>query len=239
MVRRQSPGDRSPIGGGAPATPVARRRDWGFCALVAMLFFSSSGAFGAMPADGNAPAAPSVTWYTGSFFGRCDGECAVSLFGGWQVLTPMRDIFVENPSLPWEWHWGKAQLVGAAVSRRLLTLWHALNIEPEAGLARRFGSMHTDEAWLALYFRWTRFPWNRYLYTTIAISTGPSFAVDLPIGSHSAHLLNYFSPELTFALPTQPRYALLVQYHHRSHMWIGSVRDPGWQYLTIGLRYHF
>jgi len=112
-----------------------------------------------------------------------------------------------------------------------------------ADSAKRFGNMHTEEAWLVLYFRWTRFPWNQYLRTSIAITAGPSFAVDLPRNAHdNAAILNYFSPEITFALPQYPQYELMVQMHHRSNfadIGKGGTPDPGWQFLTVGLRYRF
>jgi hypothetical protein len=203
------------------------------------LFFPLVVAFGGSPAANSAsPAARWITWHTRHFFTACEGNCAVSLFGGPQVLTHMTHILNEGASPPWDWRLGNAGLAGAAISRRLLTLWHALAIEPEVGLAKRFGAMHADEAWLALYFRWTRFPWNRTVRTSIALSVGLSYAADLPPGSHGAAFLNYCSPEVTFALPNHPRYELLVQLHHRSGLWIGNAADPGWQYLTIGLRYH-
>jgi len=107
---------------------------------------------------------------------------------------------------PWDWRFGKADLIGGAISRRILTLWDSLDIESEFGLAKRFGSMHTEEAWLVLYFRWTRFPWNEYLRTSIAITSGPSFAFDLPSKAHqNATILNYFSPQITLALPQYPQ----------------------------------
>ena len=144
---------------------------------------------------------------------------------------------------PWDRHFGNADLIGGAVSRHILTLWDSLDIASEFGLAKRFGSMHTEEAWLVLYFRWTRFPWNEYLRTSIAITAGPSFAVNLPsTAHHDANILNYFSPEITLALPQCPQYELMVQLHHRSNIAdIGKVGtpDPGWQFLTVGLRYYF
>jgi hypothetical protein len=118
---------------------------------------------------------------------------------------------------PWDWRFGNADLIGGAISRRLLTLWDSLDVESEFGFVKRFGDMHTDEAWLVLNFRWTRFPWNQYLRTSIAITSGPSFAVDLPRNAHhNAAILNYFSPQITFALPQDPQYELMVQMHHRS-----------------------
>ena len=98
--------------------------------------------------------------------------------------------------------------------------------------------MHTAEAWLVLYLRWTRFPWNQYLRTSIAITSGPSFAVDLPRTNKNATVLNYFSPQITFAMPQYPQYELMVQIHHRSNVvdfGKGGTPDPGWQFLTTGV----
>jgi hypothetical protein len=82
------------------------------------------------------------------------------------------------------------------------------------------------------------------LRTSIAVTSGPSFVVDLPPNTHhNATVLNYFSPEITFALPRYPQYELMVQLHHRSDPFggisNGGSPDPGWQFLTVGLRYRF
>jgi hypothetical protein len=164
---------------------TARQRRWVLLAFVAAVPLASllSGAFAgsAAASEGNHPAQPAsfLTWHTDNFFTQCDGNCAVSVFGGPQLLTHQYNIFV-HLTPPWDWRFGSADLIGGAISRRILTLWDTLDIESEFGLAKRFGSMHKDEAWLVLNFRWTRFPWNRYLRTSIAITSGPSFAVDLP-----------------------------------------------------------
>jgi len=224
---------------------------WGifrFLAFVSavLLVWPLSGVFAgsAAASEGQEPAqaASFVTWHTDNFFTQCDGNCAVSVFGGPQLLTHQYDIFVHfKPA--WEWRFGNTDLIGGAISRRLLTLWDSLDIESEFGLAKRFGNMHTEEAWLVLYFRWTRFPWNQYLRTSIAITSGPSFAVNLPRSTHkNATVLNYFSPQITFALPEYPQYELMMQMHHRSNIvdfGKGGTPDPGWQFLTVGLHYRF
>ncbi len=220
------------------------------CALVVLVMsiqalLPVTGALG-LPAtvSDDTPSVPMVswlTWHTDNFFSECDGNCAVSVFGGPQLRTHQYNIFI-HAAPPWDWRFGTADLVGGAISRRLLTLWDSLDIEPEFGLAKRFRDMHADEAWLALNFRWTRFPWNQYVRTSIAITFGPSFAVDLPSNTHNAIVLNYFSPEITFALPQYPQYQLMMQMHHRSDfvdIGKGGTPDPGWQYLTVGLRYQF
>jgi hypothetical protein len=201
-----------------------------------------AGSAAASEGDERAQPASSLTWHTDNFFTQCDGNCAVSIFGGPQLLTHQYNLFV-HLTPPCDWRFGNADLIGGTISRRILTLWDSLHIESEFGLAKRFGSMHTEEAWLVLYFRWTHFPWNEYLRTSIAITSGPSFAVDLPSNAHhNATILNYFSPEITFALPQYPQYQLMVQLHHRSNIadiGKGGTPDPGWQFLTVGLRYHF
>ena len=229
---------------------VRTARQWRrvFLAFVAAVLLASAGsgtfAGSATASEGNHPAQPAsfLTWHTDNFFTQCDGNCAASIFGGPQLLTHQYNLFV-HLTPPWDWRFGKADLIGGAISRRILTLWDSLDIESEFGLAKRFGSMHTEEAWLVLYFRWTRFPWNEYLRTSIAITSGPSFAFDLPSKAHqNATILNYFSPQITFALPQYPQYELMVQLHHRSNIadtGKGGTPDPGWQFLTVGLRYHF
>ena len=147
---------------------TTRQWRWVFLAFVAAALLTSllSAAFAgsAAASEGNHPAqsASFLTWHTDNFFTQCDGNCAVSIFGGPQLLTHQYNILV-HLTPPWDWRFGNADLIGGAISRRILTLWDSLDIEPEFGLAKRFGSMHTEEAWLVLYFRWTRFPWNEYL----------------------------------------------------------------------------
>jgi hypothetical protein len=185
-------------------------------------------------------ASPGAGAPDGGLFAPCAGDCAVSVFAGPQVETRLPQIVFGGRVLPSEWAWGQSQLLGGAISRRLLTLWQgAADFELEFGLAKRIGDMHADETWLALYLRWTRFPWERRLVTSIALSIGPSTAVDLPPGARSATVYNFFSPQVTFALPDYPQYQLLFQLHHRSNLGIWNAMDPGWQYLTVGFRYQF
>jgi len=176
----------------------------------------------------------------GGLFALCTGDCALSVFAGPQVETRLPQIVFGGRVLPWRWDYGQSQLIGVAISRRVATLWQgAADFELEWGLAKRAGDMHADETWVALWLRWNRFPWERWLRTTIALDVGPSVAVDLPPGAHAATVYNLFSPQVTFALPGSPQYQLLVQLHHRSNLGIWDANDPGWQYLTVGFRYQF
>jgi hypothetical protein len=158
-----------------------------------------------------------------------------------------RIMLIHNPVPPWGWHWGGAGIVDGAFSRRLVTFWHALDIEPEIGIAKRVGDMQAAEFWGAVAFRWTAFPWNHYIKTTIAISEGISLATQVDTVERDANanhagsvFLNYFSPEITFAIPDYEKYELVFSIHHRSGLYglINNV-NAGSQFGTVGLRVHF
>ena len=96
----------------------------------------------------------------------------------------------------------------------------------------------------AIAVRWTAFPWNDYIRTSIAISDGLSIATHT--AEHNANpsnagsvLLNYFTPEITLSLPDYQQYELAFSIHHRSGLY-GLINNlPGTQFGMVGLRMHF
>jgi hypothetical protein len=196
------------------------------------------------------PAEPQPTdwidWNGENFFSPCSGDCSISLSGGRQIRTSMtRIVTLQKPA--WEWNWGHSELLAGAFSRRLVTFWNALNIEPEFGVAKRLGDMQAVEFWGAVTVRWTAFPWNDYIKTTIAFSDGFSLATQVDTVERNANvnhagsiLLNYFTPEITFALPDYDKYEMFFGVHHRSGIWgvINNV-NAGTQFGMVGLRVHF
>jgi hypothetical protein len=189
-----------------------------------------------------------IDWNGANFFGPCQGDCSVSLSGGRQITTAMtRIMLIHNAVPPWNWHWGDAGIVDGEFSRRLVTFWHALDIDPQIGIGKRFGDMQAVEFWGAVAFRWTAFPWNNYVKTTIAISEGVSLATQVDTVERDANpnhagsvFLNYFSPEITLSLPRYEKYELVFCIHHRSGLYglIDNV-NAGSQFGTVGLRVHF
>jgi hypothetical protein len=94
-----------------------------------------------------------IDWNGPNFFAPCQGDCSVSLSGGRQITTAMtRIMLIHNPVPPWKWHWGDAGIVDGEFSRRLVTFWHALDIEPQLGIGKRFGDMQAVEFWGAVAF---------------------------------------------------------------------------------------
>jgi hypothetical protein len=188
---------------------------------------------------------------------QCDGNCAVSVYSGRELDTSMWSVFglKHGYTPPWRYDYGDSGIVSAAMSRRVLTFANVIDVEPEVGIGQRFGDMHEEEFWTAIYFRWTAFPWNDYIRTTAAVSTGLNEATDVNAYEHAAagpkspgsRLLHFLSPEMTFALPNHPGWEALIRLHHRSgggtlfggpdSIFHGSV--GGVQYLSAGLRYRY
>lgn len=185
----------------------------------------------------------------------CAGGCAISAFAGIFAIdgisksTPFPDDLAGAD-------WGEGGIVALAASRRLVRFGDYLQVEGDIGVAKRFGNLTSPEVWAAFYFRWMAFPWNNYLITSIAMSTGLNYAFEneglerkrAKNGGQGSRLMHYLSPEMTFALPSHPNRVVFVRFHHRSGagfvfpglselLFHDSV--SGADYLTIGFRRKF
>ena len=190
----------------------------------------------------------------------CARQCAATLFVGIQANTSMTKMFGARGEFtpPWEYEFDRGVFVGGALSRQLWDFNDIVAIEAEVGVGQRFVTFHESEVWGAVYLRWKYFPWNHYLRTTVAVSTGVSYASGIPDyeiaqsgNGRGSRVLHYFSPEITFALPSNPDTELVIRNHHRSggadwwgesHPIFGKIFNNtrgGVQYLSVGLRQHF
>jgi hypothetical protein len=189
--------------------------------------------------------APAAGGPLGRLFAPCRGDCAVAVYGGDYLESSLGGILISAPP-PTDWDSRNDHIVATAVSRRMWRLWR-FDLEPEAGIAQRFGKQDETEVWAAVFFRYRGFPWDDVVLTTAAISTGLNYASGVSEvederardGSGS-RLMHYFSPEITLALPDRPDVELLFRIHHRSGVY-GLVSDAwgGAQYATVGLRVRF
>ena len=132
-----------------------------------------------------------------------DPKWAVTLLAG---ASAGDDKLRQLLTSPWNTKFRDDYFVGGALSRRLVRFWNYFSIEAELGVGGRFGVTDGAEGWGAIFFRFDGFPWNKTLYTTFAVSTGIDYLSKLPPsethpGDPTSHLLHYFSPEITFALP--------------------------------------
>lgn len=202
-------------------------------------------------------AAATGRWVEPAPFDRlCAGECRVTLFAGQFLDTNMTDVFLpidEGFRAPRDWRWREDYMISVALSRRLATIGGVFDIEAEFGLGQRFGEELVTEGWVALYGRWTAFPWNDVIRTSFAVSTGVNYAsrvsraeLERSAFGTGNELLHYFSPEITFAHPDWRSTELVLRFHHRSgggKIWgdiglFGGVAE-GAQYLKLGLRHGF
>jgi len=171
---------------------------------------------------------------------------AATLYVGSSVADgKLRDLVFA----PWSGTWGDDTLVGGSLSRRLARFWTFVMLDVEAGGLYRFGDTEGGEFWGALYLRYDGFPWTRYLYTTAGISMGFDYVTRLPVVErgtdarpepHQSHWLNYFSPEITLALPEAPQHEAVFRYIHRSGIF-GTFNGvyEGANAFMIGYRYRF
>ena len=92
-------------------------------------------------------------------------------------------------------------------------------------LADRFGTAHprdrrATELWGALFVRYHGFPWAMaWSSPRRAISTGLNWASaitdveqDRADDEQGSHWMHFFSPEITFALPSHPNVELLLAF---------------------------
>ena len=120
------------------------------------------------------------------------------------------DVRVARPLRPaLGYHLLDSYFIAGSFSRTFAEIGPYLSYEIEAGAGQRLGSLHEEEVWLALYARWKYFPWNDYVRTTAAVSTGVDYASAIPqyevyySGNNQGNrLLHYISPEVTFGLPS-------------------------------------
>jgi hypothetical protein len=168
------------------------------------------------------------------------------IFAGSSVADgKLRDIVVA----PWTGSWGDDTLAGGAVSYRLARFWKFFMLDAELGGAYRFGDTEGGEFWAVAYLRYDGFPWTNYVYTTFGLSMGPDYVTRLPQvergtdalpEANQSRVLNFFSPELTFALPSRPHQEIAIRYMHRSGIF-GTYNGvyEGANSLVMGFRMRF
>ncbi|MBR0678677.1 hypothetical protein GXW77_21110, partial [Roseomonas alkaliterrae] len=171
---------------------------------------------------------------------------SATLFLGSSVADgKLRDLVVA----PWSGSWGDDTIVGGAVQYRVARFWRFFMLDLEGGGLYRIGDTEGGEFWAAAYLRYDGFPWTNYLYTTIGFSMGPDYVTRLPRVERGTDLrpepnqsrwLNYFSPEITVALPDYPQYELAFRYMHRSGIF-GTYNGvyEGANSFVLGFRYRF
>jgi hypothetical protein len=121
----------------------------------------------------------------------------------------------------------------------------ALSFELEGQVGKWWGDQHNVEFNLPLVIRWSRFPWNQYLSTSLAYGLGPSYATKEPAAEIDEHdttkkFLVYWFGEIAFG-PPDSNWAGVFRIHHRSGAFglIADRGEGGSNTLAVGLKYRF
>lgn len=122
---------------------------------------------------------------------------------------------------------------------------NALSFELEGQVGKWFEDSDHWELNIPVAIRWSKFPWNRHVATSLAYGLGPSFASEKPQAEIDEHdttkkFLVYWYAELALG-PPQSNWAGVLRIHHRSGAF-GLVADRGEggsNTLCLGLKYRF
>ncbi len=121
----------------------------------------------------------------------------------------------------------------------------ALSFELEGQVGKWWGDQHNVEFNLPLAIRWSKFPWNHYVSTSLAYGLGPSYATKEPAAEIDEHdttkkFLVYWFGEIAFG-PPDSNWAGVFRIHHRSGAFglIADRGEGGSNTLALGLKYRF
>ena len=169
-------------------------------------------------------------------------DAYVKVFRGPHVPKKLSEITVRDP---FRWKQTEDRIGVVATGTSIADfLAGALTLEWEAFYADHWGTEDFHELATAIYARWNRFPWNRYIRTTFAIGMGPSFTTKPapyePKRGKRSRWLMQLNFEINVYSPSKPQWALLFRIQHRSGAakLINNVRG-GSNFLTVGLRKNF
>lgn len=136
--------------------------------------------------------------------------------------------------------------------RRFFRFLFIDTVQVAGNLAYRHDDNHHDnvkEGNLYLIWRWTKFPWERYLSNSLAIGDGVSYDSHPPFANrednqpanNTSKLLNYLILEATFALPSYPQLQLVARMHHSCTAWgtFPKNASAGSTNIGLGIRYYF
>lgn len=171
-----------------------------------------------------------------------DRKWALSLMAGYASIDADMQF---APKAWWDKSFREEAVIVGAASYNVVRFLRHFTFEAEVGLGHRFG-VGATEGWVAAYIRYDNFPWNHIIRTTVAASVGVNYISRLPRserdepGEPTSHLLHYFSPEITFALPDKPEHELVMRIHHRSGIFgLMNGVHGGADAFVVGYRYRF
>ena len=168
-----------------------------------------------------------------------DRRWSITVYGGRHTDNTLGDLFTKfSPD------WEDSYIGSVALAREFATLTRHIRFELEAQVVKHFSRQDHWEFNALLLGRWVTFPWSDYVYTTLAVGEGLSYATKVPRleienNGKSRRVLNYLSFELSFSPPQHREWTLVTRIHHRSGAFGLFGQREGSNVLAVGLRYRF
>jgi len=139
-----------------------------------------------------------------------------------------------------------ASFLALALARRFYTFRDMFDLEFEGQVAKHFQDQDHWEFNFLGTFRWIKFPWDRYVDTSLAAGAGLSYATEEPpieLKNHGKanQFSGYLMFEAAFSLPQLPRWDAFARIHHRSSAGglFGDDVKGGSNAYGVGIRYKF
>lgn len=135
-------------------------------------------------------------------------------------------------------------LAGVGYNHRFTTVLHALDLEGLVQAAPHFGAAHQWEFDAAANARWTDFPWNDVVPTTVSFALGTSYETQVPReeeplnGGFSKQWLAFWLFEIELS-PSQSLWSGVIRVHHRSTAFGLFGEGGGSNWLVLGVRRYF
>lgn len=212
--------------------------------VIAKRFNSVPSPWGRLP--GSLPLLLALTLCAGSVgtAGASNAVVEVGAPGPWAVtgLVGRHDDsrFLEILALEGG-QWQSSYMAGLVLARELPG-WRRGDLawEGEVQLFRHRGDQALWEGNVAVNLRWTRFPWDGLVDTSIGFGQGLSLASERPpIEDDTRRLLHYMHVEVEMRPPGAGQLSVVSRLHHRSGAFGTYGTEGGSNFVTLGLRYRF
>jgi hypothetical protein len=139
-----------------------------------------------------------------------------------------------------------SSFLALALARRFYTFRDWFDLEFEGQVVKHFQDQDHWEFNLLGTYRWIKFPWDRYVDTSLAAGAGLSYATEEPpieLKNHGKanQFSGYLMFEAAFSLPQLPRWDAFARIHHRSSAGglFGNDVKGGSNAYGAGLRFKF
>lgn len=160
-------------------------------------------------------------------------------YGRWSKATFLDTILRQETDPRDSW----ITVIGA--NKKLLSLGRHIHLEHEYNIGKHSGKQDHIEINGLLAIRWKKFPWHKYLNTSVSFGNGPSWAFSRPAierrdnNPDPSRFLLYMIFEIELGLPMIPYLSFFMRIHHRSGAF-GLIKEKqGSNIIGGGIRSSF